>query len=229
MTTPKRRIEVPPGTASTRVDKLLVEALGVSRAKAKTLFEDGAVRLNGLRCAKGAVAKGGDLLEVEAETASAATEAVTALPQAGLELVERYLDDALVVVEKPAGMPSHPLKPGELGTVANFLALAHPECLSANPAEPREAGLVHRLDTETSGLIAAARSPSAYEALRTAFQQRTVDKEYIAATLGPLAEEGEIRPPLSRTPPEMPGKWSPPPPSVRPGSSRPGPPVPASG
>jgi 23S rRNA pseudouridine1911/1915/1917 synthase len=92
-------------------------------------------------------------------------------------------------------MPSHPLEPGERGTVVNALVARHPECADAS-ADPREGGLVHRLDTLTSGVLLAARSAEAWRTVRDAFSGRRVDKRYLAVVTGPVADEGEIDLPL---------------------------------
>lgn len=196
-----KRIELPAGAAPERIDKVLVDALGLSRARAKKLFEEGFVKVNGKRVRKGVMAGGGDVVEVHLP-AEAAQPASQAAPEAesALEVRVAYEDPAVVVLDKPAGMPSHPLQPGEHGTAANFLMARFPECLTANPEAPREAGLVHRLDIETSGLLAAARTPEAHQALRAAFSARTVDKRYLAAVRGPLADEGEIELPIAHAP-----------------------------
>src|SRR5207248_6696471 len=85
----------------------------------------------------------------------------------------------LVVVDKPAGMPSQPLRAGERGTVANGIAARWPECAMIGD-DPRDGGLVHRLDVGTSGALAAARTTEAYRALRDAFGTGAVGKEYLA-------------------------------------------------
>ena len=117
------------------------------------------------------------------------------VPQPELPLRVLHLDPQLVAVNKPAGMPSHPLEPGERGTVVNALVARHPECADAS-ADPREGGLVHRLDTLTSGVLLAARTAEAWRALRDAFSGRQVDKRYLAVVTGPVADEGEIDLPL---------------------------------
>ena len=196
-----QRLDLPASHPAERIDKVLVDALGLSRARAKKLFDDGAVRLNGKRVRKGAIAAPGDVIDVvlSAEAQVAPAE-VPPIAQPELELKVAFEDAWVVVIDKPAGMPSHPLSPGELGTVANFLAARFPECVAANPAAPREAGLVHRLDTDTSGLLAAARTPAAHQALRAAFSARTVDKAYVAAVCGPLADSGAIELPVAHAP-----------------------------
>lgn len=195
------RIEVPASAQPERVDKLIVDALALSRARAKKLFDDGAVRINGKRVRKGVMAQPGDVVEVRiAPEAERAASQVAPEPEASLPVRVAYEDAAVVVLDKPAGMPSHPLDAGERGTAANFLAARFPECIAANATAPREAGLVHRLDTETSGLLAAARTPEAHQALRAAFSARAVEKRYLAAVSGPLADEGEIELPVAHAP-----------------------------
>ncbi len=110
-----------------------------------------------------------------------------------------HADGQVVVADKPAGMPSHPLKPGETGTAANALVGRFPELASVGPA-PREGGLVHRLDTDTSGLLLAARTDAAHALLRAQFAARTVEKGYLALVAGELHAGGEIDVPLAHDP-----------------------------
>jgi len=201
MAVDRKRVELPADQAAERVDKLIVDALQLSRARAKKLFDEGLVRKNGKRVRKGDMAQGGDVLEVDLLPEDAVVPSqVAPEPQPELALGIAYEDASVVVLDKPSSMPSHPLQPGERGTAANFLVARFPECVAANPAAPREAGLVHRLDTETSGLLAAARTPEAHQALRAAFAARAVDKHYLAAVTGPLADEGEIELPVAHHP-----------------------------
>jgi 23S rRNA pseudouridine1911/1915/1917 synthase len=97
-----------------------------------------------------------------------------------------------VVVNKPAGMPSVAVRHTDTHTVANFLTAHFPETTMAG-ARPLDAGLVHRLDMETSGLLLAARTPDAYAALREQFRDRTVGKDYIAVVEGQLKTKGKSR------------------------------------
>jgi 23S rRNA pseudouridine1911/1915/1917 synthase len=88
-------------------------------------------------------------------------------------------------------MPSVAVRHIDTHTVANFLTTHFPETTMAG-ARPLDAGLVHRLDTETSGLLLAARTPDAYAALREQFRDRTVGKDYIAVVEGQLKTKGKI-------------------------------------
>src|SRR6478752_6966592 len=92
---------------------------------------------------------------------------------------------------KPAGVPSHPLQPGETGTLANALVARHPECADAGD-DAREGGLAHRLDVDTSGVMVAARSRPAWQALREALRGGRAEKEYLALVTGAIDRPGEV-------------------------------------
>jgi len=173
-----------------RVDLFVGRALNLSRAKLKKLFEQGAVRINGRRAKKGDCLRPGQNVHV---VLGPQTNAV--IPEPGAPLAVLYQDEALVFVDKPSGSPSHPLAPGEVGTVANALVARFPECATAS-AELREAGLCHRLDTATSGVIVAARDRQTWARMRQAFSRGEIDKRYLALVSGPIADQGEIELPL---------------------------------
>jgi 23S rRNA pseudouridine1911/1915/1917 synthase len=105
-----------------------------------------------------------------------------------------------VVVEKPAGQPTAPVEDGETGTLANALVGHYPE-MERVGYSPREPGLVHRLDTDTSGLVLAARSEAAFEVLSKGLKAGAVDKRYLLVCLGAgLASSGEIGIPIAHHP-----------------------------
>lgn len=95
-----------------------------------------------------------------------------------------FTDVDVIVVDKLAGVPCHPLVPGEGGTVVDAVAASFPEIERASPQAPREAGLVHRLDTGTSGCLVLARHERAWRELRAAFSANTVNKRYLALVHG---------------------------------------------
>ena len=190
MSAGRRSLEVPADAAGRRVDVWLAGALELPRARVKELLERGAVRIGGRPPRKGDRTVAGARVEV-----TLTDEDPRPVPQPELPLSVIHLDPQLVAVDKPAGVPSHPLQPGERGTVVNALVARHPECAEAS-ADPREGGLVHRLDTLTSGALLAARTAEAWRALREAFSGRQVDKRYLAVVTGPVADEGEIDLPL---------------------------------
>ncbi len=189
----KKELKVDEAGAGKRIDVFVGEALTLSRAKLKTLFEDGLVKLNGRRAKKGVMVARGDTLEVDVPETPVSENAAA---DTSFELRTLYVDDQLVFVDKPAGMPSQPLKPGEVGTVANALICRFPEMAGIGD-DPREAGLCHRLDVETSGVLLAARNRATWEAMRAAFSdERAVTKKYLALVKGPLADDGVIELPL---------------------------------
>jgi 23S rRNA pseudouridine1911/1915/1917 synthase len=188
-----RKLIVPAG-APERLDRFLAAALGISRQRVKSAIEAGDVRVAGRPAKKGDAVRTG--MEVEVRSAP---ERPAVIPQPELPLKVLYEDPAMVVLDKPAGQPTHPLDPGELGTLANALAARYPDCAQASTAA-RECGLVHRLDTGTSGAIAAARTSAAYLTLRESFRKRQVEKHYLALVGGSVGDTGEVELPLANDP-----------------------------
>jgi 23S rRNA pseudouridine1911/1915/1917 synthase len=184
---------VPPGTPPERLDKVVAQLFGISRRRAMEWVADGRVRIDGRRAPKGQQVSAGQRLTVELPPSDAP------VPQPELQLRIIHADAHLVVADKPAGMPSHPLKPGETGTAANALVGRFPE-LAQVGAAAREGGLVHRLDTDTSGLLLAARTAPAHAALRAQFSARTVEKGYLALAAGEIHASGEVALPLAHDP-----------------------------
>ena len=167
--------------AGVRIDKLLTQyAPECSRAVARRLCSLGRVRLDGRRVGKGELGSAGALLRLDGLPAEAG---LAALPDASVALHVRHVDPWLLVVDKPAGIPSHPLLSGELGTLASGLVAAYPE-LATLGYSPREPGLVHRLDTGTSGLLLVARTTAAFEGLRALLRAGGLDKRYLALCVG---------------------------------------------
>ncbi|MBL8607002.1 MAG: RluA family pseudouridine synthase, partial [Myxococcales bacterium] len=143
----KNEASVPPSLDGTRLDKAVGELFGgTSRARTKRAIDEGKVRVNGRRAPKGALVHTGDVLSFEVGDAVAG-EAAVAEPNAALEV--RFESPSVLVVAKPAGQPTAPLRPGETGTLANALVGRFPE-LAGIGHSPREPGLIHRLDTDTS-------------------------------------------------------------------------------
>ncbi|HEU4612090.1 MAG TPA: RluA family pseudouridine synthase [Kofleriaceae bacterium] len=181
-----------------RIDKALARHFpDAGRRQLAELFEAGVVRLRGKRAKKGDRVVAGDVIALEREPVSG--EALRPVPDPDVPLDILVERDDIVVVAKPAGIPSQPLRAGEKGTIANALAARYPECAAIGD-DPRDGGLVHRLDIGTSGALVAARTVAAYRALRDAFGQGLVDKEYVAITDArpvsrdsdaPLAQRGD--------------------------------------
>ena len=171
---------------SGRIDLILAARFpGVGRRRWAALFAAGAVEVDGARARKGD--RVGPGAEVALREAPATGDALAPVAQPELALDLLHTGARLVAMCKPAGMPSHPLRAGETGTLANALVARFPECAAAG-GDPREAGLVHRLDRGTSGAMVAARDPEAWHELRRAFSAGEVDKRYLALVAGAAAD-----------------------------------------
>jgi 23S rRNA pseudouridine1911/1915/1917 synthase len=171
----------------TRLDAFLAGPLG-SRARAQRLIEDGAVRVDGAIVPKRHRMSAGETVTVEMPEAAAAEPVA---PRA--DFAVPYEDEHLLVVDKPAGVVVHPARGHASGTLAQALA-----GLAAGGEEGR-AGIVHRLDRDTSGLLVVARSPEAHRRLKAALQARAVTREYLALVEGrPPARTGTIDAPIGR-------------------------------
>ncbi len=158
---------------------------GLSRARARALVADGKVRVNGHVARKGSRLRAGDRvqLEVMGPEELGPGSLFDPEPDNELDLQVVFQDRFLVVVEKPAGVPCHPLRPTERRTVSGALLARFPE-MAGIGNDRREAGLVHRLDTETSGLLMAARDPATLVRLRAALKSGGVEKRYRALCEG---------------------------------------------
>jgi 23S rRNA pseudouridine1911/1915/1917 synthase len=177
-----------PEDAGTRLDAFLaVRGAAPSRAGAQRLIDAGAVTVGGRSRPKNhRLAPGDEVAVAPAEEEPAATREVP------FEVV--FEDDYLLVVDKPAGVVIHPA-PGHRGpTLAQALAGR-----AAGGADPERAGIVHRLDRDTSGLLIVARSEEAHAALRRMMRARQIVREYLALVGGrPAAESGTIDAPIGR-------------------------------
>ena len=193
------RFRVEPERAGARVDQFVAGAVpGLSVAAARRLVALGAVRVDGRIAKKGARLGAGQTVELdEAGSAVEAPDARRVRADPAVPMTVLLIDDAFVAIDKPAGVPSHPQAAGETGTAANGLAARFPECASASP-DPREGGLVHRLDTGTSGVLIAARDAAAWASLRAALSQPGCEKTYLAEVVGMPANAGESKAPIGR-------------------------------
>ena len=187
----RRRLRLP-GDASGRLDRAVADALGVGRAPVKEAFRRGAVQVDGRRARASDAARPGAEVEVEVEAAPGAPEPDPAAPLRVLAESPRW-----VVVDKPAGVATHPLRAGERGTLANAVVARYPECAGA-AERAREGGAVHRLDADTSGCALFARDRAAWEALRGQLARRAVEKVYLALVAGRVAAGGVCSVPLAQ-------------------------------
>jgi 23S rRNA pseudouridine1911/1915/1917 synthase len=190
-----RSLFVPDGLAGERVDSAIAKLLGFSRTFAAEVAEAGGVAVDGLVLGKSDRLSAGGWLEVS--WVSKTEPSIVPVVVADLGIV--YDDDDIVVVDKPAGVAAHPSIGWDGPTVLGALAGAGFRIATSGAAE--RAGIVHRLDVGTSGLMVVAKSESAYTALKRAFHDREVDKIYHAVVQGhpdPLA--GTIDAPIGRHP-----------------------------
>lgn len=174
-------LEIEPGEAGMRLDVVLVRRVPrMSRAKAREMVEAGAIRVNGRSPRKGLRLAPGDRVVL---ARAPAPSDFHARPDPRLPLAIVYEDAWIVVIDKPAGVPSHPLREHEVGTVASALVARYPET-SGVGYRLREPGILHRLDTDTSGLLIAARDELTFATLRAALKEGRMDKRYLALVDG---------------------------------------------
>jgi len=122
-----------------------------------------------------------------------------AAPDADLALEVLLETDAYVVVDKPAGVPSYPLKEGELGTLAGALVARYPEMRGVGYSK-REPGILHRLDTDTSGVMLAARDQDTFDELRRMLEAGEIEKRYLARCTGIVPAPFVIETPIANDP-----------------------------
>lgn len=184
---------VAPEDAGTRLDALVSRRLGVSVGEARRRIEAGAVRVDGRRARKGTTLSAGARVTIEP---IATAGAVVGDGSAAVTFL--YQDPSLIAIDKPAGMPSHPLRAGERGTAANAIVARYPECAAASE-DPREGGLGHRLDTATSGVLLAARDRAAWLALRASLGAADCQKRYLVEVWGHPPDDGLISAAIGRS------------------------------
>jgi 23S rRNA pseudouridine1911/1915/1917 synthase len=215
---PPLSFTVAPEDAGTRLDAYLAARVStVSRTRLKQSIEDADVLVDGRTAKPAYKLRGGEIIELDTLAPPTSDFQPEDIP---LDII--YEDDALIVVNKPAGLVVHPAAGIPSGTLANALAyrLRNSDCglrieegesgHSAYSDNPQSAiripqsirpGIVHRLDRDTSGLLVIAKTGAAHEHLADQFRARTVFKSYVALVHGQVREEhGRIEQPLARDP-----------------------------
>ncbi len=189
----ERRLWLGPEMAGRRLDQVLADLLPeYSRSRLQQWIDDGRVRLDGATCRRRERVHGGE----EVRLVPVAEPRAGCLPQAiPLDLV--YEDESLLVINKPAGLVVHPAAGNPDGTLQNAL-LHHLPGLAGVP----RAGIVHRLDKDTSGLLVVAKTLQAHAALVEQLQRRSVRREYRALVNGRVLAGGRIDAPIGRHPRE---------------------------
>lgn len=183
------------GVWGERLDKVLASLMpDVSRGRLQKLIEEGSVELNGetVTKARAKVTEGDEIQLLEEPHLD---EELAQTPQDGIDFDVVYEDSAVIVVNKPAGLVVHPGAGNPDGTLLNGLLFRYPELKNV----PR-AGIVHRLDRDTTGLMVVARTLAAQTNLVRQLQARTVKREYWALTIGTAAVDFVVDAPIGRDP-----------------------------
>jgi len=182
--------------AGRRLDATLARHLRRSRAECLSLIRAGRVQVNGAGVKPSYPLRAGERITATLPD-DAGSHADPRPEKIPLRIV--YEDADLCVVDKPAGMATHPAPGAEHGTLVNaLLAAVGTLAPSDDPSRP---GIVHRLDRDTSGLLIVAKSDRALHALQQAIRQRRVERRYHAVVWGAMpAPQGKIEAPLGRDP-----------------------------
>ncbi len=167
-----------------RADRALAAAYpAVGRKRLAELFAQGGVRIGKRTVKKGDRLDAGTTVELAIEPQGRGDERPVADPAAAARLQILLERADLIAINKPAPMPSQPLRSGELGSAANGISHLYPECAQLGD-DPRDGGVVHRLDIGTTGVLLFARNAETYRQLRDTFSDGLVLKTYLAVTVG---------------------------------------------
>jgi 23S rRNA pseudouridine1911/1915/1917 synthase len=190
MTTIRHEATVPLGAAGRRFDQALAEMFpDYSRSRLSGWVKSGAVTLDGVVAPPRQLLRGGELVRLQVELAVE----VTSTPEA-IELDIVHEDEHLLVLNKPAGLVVHPGAGNPAGTLLNALLHHHPQL-----AELPRAGIVHRLDKDTSGLMVVAKTLPTYTALVDLLSRHEVERQYEAVVLGTMVAGGTVDEPIGRS------------------------------
>jgi 23S rRNA pseudouridine1911/1915/1917 synthase len=190
----RHQFTVDPDSVGLRLDVYLAGLLPQhSRSQLQRIIKDGGAVIGGRPAKSNATLKAGDVVAIEVPDAAPASPVAQ-----DLDLPVIFQDDDVIVVDKPAGMVVHPAAGHAEGTLVNAL-LFHADNLSGVGGELRP-GIVHRLDRGTSGLIVVAKNDAAHRELARQFQDREVEKEYVALAWGEVHAGRRIDLPLGRDP-----------------------------
>jgi 23S rRNA pseudouridine1911/1915/1917 synthase len=185
----------PPAAAGRRLDQVLADLAGVSRAVASRWVDAGRVLVDGRARPRSHRLEGGERLRWEAPEPAPAAEP---LPER-VPLRVRYEDEHLLVVAKPAGLVVHPGAGHHSGTLVNALLGREGAQLSTAGGAGRP-GIVHRLDKDTSGLLLVAKDDRTHRALARELAAHRIQRRYLALVQGHLAAGGTVDAPLARHP-----------------------------
>lgn len=189
---PPTALEVPAECAGWRLDATLAKLFPEhSRSRLQGWLKEGLIRLDGGTAESKRKVYGGERIVFDAAAAVPAPGLENVAEDIALDIL--FEDDDLIVIDKPAGLVVHPGNGNASGTMLNAL-LHHAPQLAAIP----RAGIVHRLDKDTSGLLVVARTLTAQTDLVRQMQARTVKRHYLALALGTVERDGCVDAPLGR-------------------------------
>lgn len=190
-------LTVPAESSGHRLDVFVAsQCPDLSRSRVQKLIKEGRVRVNGETIKPSHEMRGGETVTVEVEESTTSPPTVMG-EEIPLEVLHE--DDDLLVINKPRGMVVHPAAGNWSGTLVNAL-LGRGEAFSRAGGEDRP-GIVHRLDKDTSGVMVVAKNDRAHHQLAKQFQERKVEKRYLALVCGEVLEEnGIVRAPIGRHP-----------------------------
>jgi 23S rRNA pseudouridine1911/1915/1917 synthase len=182
---------VPDELAGMRLDQCLAEMFpDYSRSKLQTWIKAGRVRVDGVALKGREKLDGGEEIELDAEAEAVLEDDAEDIP---LDII--YEDEALLIVNKPAGLVVHPAVGNWRGTLVNALLNHDPE-LNTLP----RAGIVHRIDKDTSGLLMVAKTLQSHNSLVEQLQERSINREYLALVKGWMTAGGTVDEPIGRHP-----------------------------
>ncbi len=191
---PILRVLVDPAAEAIRVDAYLAQAaIGLSRSQIKRLIGEGRVTIGETKVRPSHIVAEGEEIVIDQPEERTVTFSAEDLP---IDII--YEDDDLAVINKAAGMVTHPAPRNMSGTLAN--ALLHHFTRLASGYAKGYPGLIHRLDKNTSGLLVVAKNDQAHTKLSRQLQSRTLKREYLALVWGKLRPpEGTISVPIGRS------------------------------
>jgi len=186
---------VPAALAGERVDKVVALLTGLARSEVAALVEAGGVRVGGRAVsARSRRLAEGDDLEVDLPTP---VEVAPLSGESAVEVAVVHADEAVLVVDKAAGVVVHPGAGQDTGTLVAGLLSRYPELAGVGTRD--RPGIVHRLDKGTSGLLVVARTNEAYRSLTAQLKARTVGRRYAAMVWGVVeAPAGLVDAPVGR-------------------------------
>lgn len=180
------------GQEGIRLDVFIGEKLGLSRIQTRQLLQRRVVKIDGRFASaknKGDKLSVGSVVKIEAFTPPSD---ISVIPEPNTPLAVVAQGQDWLIVNKPVGMPVHPLKEGEVGTLLNAVAARYPQIQGVGEAGLRS-GVVHRLDIETSGVVLFALRHARWRELRQVFENHTARKIYRAVVGGKVVGEGTER------------------------------------